>query len=42
MYLDGDSHPACTITDIGFETPIIGRITFRGMGLVTHVRVAKP
>jgi hypothetical protein len=42
LYLDGGTQPACMIYDIGIEAPIVGRITFRDMGLVSYVTVASP
>jgi hypothetical protein len=42
LYVDDGAEPACVLTDIGLEAPITGRITFRGMGLVTNVSVVGP
>ncbi len=40
LHVDESTEPVCTLTDIGLEAPITGRVTFRGMGLVTRVLVA--
>jgi hypothetical protein len=42
LYVDGEAQPVCALTDIGMQAPIVGRITFRWMGLVSSVMVTSP
>ena len=42
LYIDNLDEPVCTLVDIGMDAPIVGRITFRSMGLVSYVYVASP